>query len=239
MAKKTYLPRTEAGRRQFLNNAADKLPGAYATKYGITADELSALGNFRLWFNWALDALAHIRERSQGYTQFRDALAYGKGGATGNLTPPPAFALAAVPTVGGNPITPVADGFGLVSSLVSRIKDHRAYTLADGEDLDIEGAEEAAPDPETTKPDIKAVTVTGGRVEIRWKKQGFTGVRIEVDRGDGPGWRFLAVDTEPDYVDTVLPAAGAVALWKYRALYLQGDEPFGQWSDGAETTVRG
>ena len=76
-------------------------------------------------------------------------------------------------------------------------------------------------------------------MEIRWPKQGFTGVRIEVDRGDGPGWRFLAVDTEPDYVDTVLPAAGAGPLWKYRAIYLQGDERFGQWSDVAEITVRG
>ena len=35
MAKKPYLPRSEAGRRQFLNNLADKLPGAYAAKYGI------------------------------------------------------------------------------------------------------------------------------------------------------------------------------------------------------------
>ena len=133
----------------------------------------------------------------------------------------------------------MADGFGLVGLLAGRIKAHTAYTLADGQDLSLEGAEEAQPDPETTKPDIKAVIVTGGRVEIRWKKQGFTGVRIEVDRGDSQGWRFLTVDTEPDYVDTVLPAAGAVALWKYRAIYLQGDEQFGQWSDVAEITVRG
>ena len=96
-----------------LNNLADKLPDACAAKYGITPAELTALGNFRLWFNWLLDALA-----------------YGKGGATGHLTPPPAFALPAQPSVGGVTITPVADGFGLVGSLVARIKGHTAYTLA-------------------------------------------------------------------------------------------------------------
>ena len=45
--------------------------------------------------------------------------------------------------------------------------------------------------------------------------------------------------SEPDYVDTAPPVAGAVPLWKDRAIYLQGDEPFGQWSDVAEITVRG
>lgn len=66
-----------------------------------------------------------------------------------------------------------------------------------------------------------------------WKRNGFDGISLEVDRGSG--FVFLAVDTRPGYVDTTpFPAAGA--LWKYRAIYLLDDTKVGQWS--ATTTVR-
>src|SRR6266446_1254559 len=37
----------------------------------------------------------------------------------------------------------------------------------------------------------------------------------------------------------VLPAAGTTAIYTYRAIYLLGDEEFGQWSQPFEITVRG
>jgi len=240
MAKQFWFPRKESDRRTLLNNLADKLPGDYATKYGITAAELDTLETFRKWFNWTLDALEYIRQKALGYTGFRDALGYGKGTATGALTQPTGFALAPQPT-GGNPpaaLVPQANGWKFVASLVNRIKGHAAYAVADGQDLAIEGAQESVADPETTKPVIEVVRVAGGKVEVRWKKGGFTGVRIEVDRGNSQ-WAFLAVDTMPDYLDTVTAAAGTTALWKYRAIYLDGDEPFGQWSDPVSIAVTG
>ena len=240
MAKQNWFPKKESDRRALLNNLADKLPGAYATKYGLTAEELTTLSNFRLWFNWTLDTLESIRQKAQGYTAFRDALGYGKGTATGPLTLPPALALPAVPSTGTPPvtITPLANGWKYTASLVARIKGHAAYTDADGQDLGIIGAEEAEADPATTQPAIKLARVAGGHVEVQWKKSGFTGVRIEVDRGNGQ-WAFLGIDTEPHYVDTLTPAPGTTALWKYRAIYLDGDEPFGQWSDTATIAVQG
>jgi hypothetical protein len=241
MPKQNWFPKKESDRRTLLNNLADKLPGTYATKYGLTADELTTLGNFRLWFNWTLDTLEAIRQKAQGYTGFRDALGYGKGTATGALTLPPALALAATPATTATPpvpIVPLANGWKFTASLVNRIKGHAAYAEADGEDLGIIGAEEAAADPETTKPDLKLVRGAGGHIEVQWKKSGFTGVRIEVDRGNG-AWVFLAIDTEPHYVDTLTLAPGTTALWKYRALYLDGDEPFGQWSDTVQIAVQG
>ena len=70
------------------------------------------------------------------------------------------------------------------------------------------------------------------------KKQGFPGARLEVDRGNGL-WVLLATITSPHYVDTLTPAPGTAAVWKYRAIYLQGDQPFGQWSDTATIAVQG
>ena len=61
-----------------------------------------------------------------------------------------------------------------------------------------------------------------------------------VDRGDGKGFVFLAVDTVPDYTDTAaMPPAGQSALWKYKAIYLQGDDRVGQWSDVVSIPVAG
>ncbi len=234
MPKQYYLPRSESDRRTLVNALADNLPGAYAAKYAIAAADLTALDNFRLWYNWCGDALDYTRQRAQGFTQFRDALAYGANGPAGDLTPPVAFVLPAFP--GG--VTPVANGFKLVASIVTRIKGSTKYEVADGEALGIEGAQQPAPDPGTTKPVLKAVIASGGKVEVQWKKLGFTGVRIEVDRGNGQ-WTFLAIDTEPHYLDTFTLPAGTAAVWKYHAIYLNGDEPFGQWSDTASLAVQG
>ena len=59
-----------------------------------------------------------------------------------------------------------------------------------------------------------------------------------MDRGNGQ-WVFLAIDTEPHYQDTLAPAPCTAAAWKHRAIYLQGDQPFGQWSDVASVAVQG
>ena len=53
------------------------------------------------------------------------------------------------------------------------------------------------------------------------------GIELWVDRGTG--FTFLAVDTVTGY--TAMPAAGQSALWKYKAIYRQGDDRVGQWSD--------
>ena len=124
------------------------------------------------------------------------------------------------------------------ASLVNRIKSHAAYTTADGEALKIEGAEQTGPDPETTKPVIKVVLVSGGQKEVQWKKLGFTALKIEVDRGNGQ-FVYLATDTEPHYIDTVSLPPGTAAVWRYRAIYLDGDQLFGQWSDVVSIAVTG
>jgi hypothetical protein len=240
MAKQTWLPRKEADRRTVLNHLSDQLPGTYATKYGITAGELTTLDDFRLWFNWTFTALETTRQNSQGLTGFRDDLCNGKSVPNGPLTLPPALNLPAQPARGTPPvaITPVANGWKFVASLVNRIKSHVAYTTADGDALKIEGAEQTGPDPETTKPAIKVVLVSGGQKEVQWKKLGFTALRIEVDRGNGQ-FVYLATDTEPHYIDTVTLPSGTAAVWRYRAIYLEGDQLFGQWSDVVSLAVQG
>ena len=73
---------------------------------------------------------------------------------------------------------------------------------------------------------------------IGWTKHGMDGIELQVDRGTG--FVFLAIDTLPGYTDTAsMPAAGQSALWKYKAIYHQGDDRVGQWSDVVSIPVAG
>jgi hypothetical protein len=75
-------------------------------------------------------------------------------------------------------------------------------------------------------------------VDIGWTKQGMDSIEIWVDRGTG--FVFLAVDTVPGYTDTApLPAAGQSALWKYKAIYHQGDDRVGNGAMSSVSRWRG
>ena len=238
--KKAYLPRNEADRHLWLNHFADRLPGAYATKYGITAAELLHVERFRLWNNWIFTVLDEIRQKSQAYTAFRDDLATGKSIASGPLSLPLDLTLPPMPASGTPPvtITPEADGFGFVSTLAARIKNHADYAIADGEDLGLEGAEQPADDPVTTTPALNVKRGSGGSVELAWPKAGYNATRLEVDRGNGV-FVNLTTSTSSHYTDPVTLAPGVAAIWKYRAIYLKGDHVFGQWSDVVSIAVTG
>ena len=129
---------------------------------------------------------------------------------------------------------------GFAASIGTMIKKNIIYDRIDGQVMGLEGDELTMPDPATTKPDLgKSHVASGGRAEIVWPKGPFSAIKLEVDRHDTLGVRFLAVDTEPNYIDTVRPAAGQSGIYGYRGIYLLGDEEFGQWSDWVELAMRG
>jgi len=75
---------------------------------------------------------------------------------------------------------------------------------------------------------------------INWVKQGMDALELWVDRGDGKGFVFLAIDSILDYTDTAaMPPAGQSALWKYKGIYIQADQRVGQWSDVVSIPVTG
>ena len=78
MAKKSYLSSSESDRKTFLDHLDDSLPGALATKYGIGGDDLTRLHEFRLWNDWTATVLDLIRQKSQGFTAFRDDVLWCK-----------------------------------------------------------------------------------------------------------------------------------------------------------------
>jgi hypothetical protein len=126
-------------------------------------------------------------------------------------------------------------------ALVKRVKACKNYTDTIGQTLGIEGADQAGPDLTTIQPDFD-VTLSGNTVSVNWGWGGngawLDMIRLEVDRGDGKGFQFLASDTTPGYTDST-PLPAAPTKWTYRAIYIVGDSQVGQWSKPVSITVGG
>jgi hypothetical protein len=233
MPKKPFMPKNEADQPAWLDRLVDALQNSsngYAIKYNVPAATITLLDNGRQWVNAIVTYLAALRSTSQSLTKFKDQLFTGRGA----ITPPvaPVFTPPAVPLTAGVMTLAATVGVG--------IKDSINYAEADGEAMGLEGAVIVAGHAGSVSPDLsKSRIASGGFNEIVWKKDRYTAIKILVDRHDGKGEVFLAIDTQPNYIDTVKPAAGATAVYTYRGIYLLGDEEFGQWSQPFEITVRG
>jgi hypothetical protein len=146
------------------------------------------------------------------------------------------------PAPSGLPTAPTAVPAGIETrfrSLAQTVKQNTNYDLAAGQALGIEGSEITPPDLVTIAPQLNA-TVSGNRVLVDW---GFGGnaafldmIRLEVDRGDGKGWVFLANDTTPGYIDTE-PFPATATKWSYRGIFMLDDAQVGQWSAPAHVMV--
>lgn len=231
MAKQYFMPRTDLEKEQWLQNFAVKLP-AYATKYNIAAAEVTDMTDSAAYFSYWLNGKNLTDEYSKKFTQFKNELRDGiPAGSAPSVVPAP-------PTLGIAP-TAVAPGiFVRAAAIANVIKSKSNYTLTDGNDLGIEGAENNS-NPGDMKPEIKLRLIEGGKPEIVWKKREMDGIEILVDRGTGI-FAFLTIDTVPNYTDTFsLPASGQTAIWKYKAIYRLDDAHAGMWSDVVNITVTG
>lgn len=232
MAKKDYyLPETDTGKIIWLNNFALKLP-TYATALSIPVTMHTQVTNDADNFVKMVSSIGYFADYNKQLTTYKNELRSGTVNNTpiGTLPAPPAAITFNTP--------PLADVFGRIRKLVQTIKNNPNYTEAIGQDLGIIGTENTI-DPNTLKPELKVESGTAGQPNIIWKKGLTTGVKIKVDRGSGT-FEFLAVDTQPNYLDThPLPPLGQTAIWKYTAIYLLNDEETGQWSDVVSISVVG
>ena len=235
MPKQPFLPRTDAAKQPWLNTFVDALQSAakgYAAKYNVPAATITQLDNGRQWVNWISLNLGKTRDSSLQATAFKDQLFSGIGTMAAAPVPP---VFTAVPGVAN-----FAGVFTLASSVGAAIKALPNYAVSDGQDMGLEGAAMPAPAPGVVAPDLsRSRPASGGFNEIVWKKLGYSALKIMVDRGDGKGEVFLAIDSVPNYIDTVKPAPGASATYTYHAIYMMGDQEFGQWSQPLEMTLRG
>lgn len=228
MAKSDYIPDADDALLLQMQAFGAALP-SYATTFGITAGQVAAHIADTDYFEYVIQCRNVMRNTTQQWTAWKNTL---RNGGTGSVLSAPAdLALpTAVPAVEPG----IEERF---RALCSQIKRHAAYDNSVGEGLGIVGPEETPKDPSTLQPELKLKS-SGGAVNVLWSWNGDRGqvdqVEIEVDR-DGTGWKMLAIDTTPNYVDTQ-PFPTTPAKWKYRAIWRKSDQRIGQWS--AEVSVQ-
>jgi hypothetical protein len=227
MSKSYYLPSDDNGKAVWLNNLSGKLP-TYQAAAGLTAADAASVTADAAFFTYALNAQIQIAAYAQQWTAYKNSARNGNAPALGLAPVAPNLSIAPAEVAPGI--------FGRATALVARIKTAPGYTDSIGQALQLIGADNPV-DPTTLKP-VLDVELDAGQVDISWTKQGMDGLEIWVDRGTG--FVFLAIDTIPNYTDTApMPAVGQSALWKYKAIYRQGDDRVGQWSDVVSIPVAG
>ena len=240
MANRTYMPNTTAGIGAMLNAFASNIPGALATKYGVTAAEIQSVTQAQMVWGWFDDALGIARGWSASLTAQRDALSTGTPG-TFDPMPTPAVLPAVANLPGTNPPTPVQVEhafFTAFAALVSRIKRNPHYDPADGKLLGIEGAPVPPPSPSVV-PVPTVALVTAGHPEVSCTKGVFQGFKVFLTR-PGQAQKDLGVSLGRHFeVTEPLPAAGTAEIWSFVVQYVYGNVPFGQMSAPVTVTVRG
>lgn len=201
----------------------------YGTTVGVTAAQITGHTADTDYFGYIIQCRDLTRSASQQLTAWKNILRAGGNVPLSGAPLAPVF-----PTT----VPPVAPGIEQrFRDLAAAIKKHPNYNPSIGEALGIEGANHAPQSVQAAQPILK-LEQSGDHVLIRWSWNGFRNIvdqcEIQVDRGDGQGWRLLTYDTTPDYMDTH-PAPATGTRWKYRAIYRADDARVGIWS--AEVSI--
>ena len=237
-SRTSYMPSTTQGIGTMLTAFASNIPGALATKYNVTADQINSVTQAHLAWTWFDAALGVARSWSTSLTAQRDALSTG---TQGTFDPMPGLpTLPPIPLVPPNlqPIQIEHSFFTTFAALVSRIKHDPHYDVAEGKLLGIEGTPVPPPSPSVVPAPTLAL-VTAGHPEVSCTKGPFQGFNVWLTR-PGAAQKFLGLSLGRHYeVAEPLPAAGTAEIWSFVVQYQYQNAPFGQMSQPVTITVRG
>jgi hypothetical protein len=224
MPKSDYIPNPDDGFSAQLQTFKDNI-GSYSTLLGVTPAQVTAQAADADNFAYVLACHKAMQQSAQQWTAWKDLV---REGGT-----PPATGMPMAP-VFPTSVPAVALGVEVrFRALVQQIKKNPNYNEGIGEALGIEGPMHMPPPAGTLQPEIE-LYLESNRVVVKWGWQGNRAFidmcEIQVDRGTGGGFAFLANDTTPGYVDTT-PFPATPTKWKYRAIYRKGDAQVGMWSN--------
>lgn len=229
--KKSFVPQEKAALVAWFSNFSKKL-AKYKSKYQITEDEVNDLVMASIVLNYWSEVINLTQEYSRSLTAFRRELLYGvESGSVVTLSP-------VQPNLDEAPAVIPPDIVGRAAAIGKRIKAHKDFTEADGQDLGLFGEEIVISEG---KPKLKIRLSTGGRPELVWQKNNHAGIQVYARYEDTEQWHWVGTGISPNFVDErPLPAAGKSAVWHYRIIYVDRNmRQMGDFSDIVSTTVTG
>ncbi len=193
MKRNPFWPGRVADQVTLLVKFGNKLP-THATALGLTPQQVSAGQADAAWLVYVLQAwLPAVRSWAQSCTDAATTAQTGDGAVAQTL---PVFT---APDLGGA-VAVLPGALTRLFDLFELIKDSDGFGEQIGTDLGILGAEQTGPDFATLAPGFK-LTRTPAGIVVGWTWQGFAKfldmIELQVDRGDGQGWRLLAYPKNP------------------------------------------
>ncbi len=226
----TWLPLRESDRLVWLQNFNFKI-AIYVGTAGITAGDVTLVGNWTAFYQWIVNRSEQIKTVSQDLTAWKATFSDG----------PEALPLGAAPVAPAYPappglFTPTAGMFLQLVRLAERIRNTTGFTTAIGQDLGImppAGGGGPLPDPMAT-----LVALPNSEVRVNWVKGAADGVLVESQRAGETVWTLLGTDTSSPYLDSRPPlVAGQPEVRRYRLRFLLNDIPTGSYSAVASVTT--
>jgi hypothetical protein len=207
---------------EWLDNYSARLPGTLATKYGITADELTQLARDNAWTQYWVQAKLQTEMQK---TQVND---YYKTITSEPDEPQPAEPSLSLPPDAPPPVPP-----GMrkrIRDLAAKIKGQKSiYNSADGELLGIVGSTQTR--PANPKPVFNLTTKSNFNLEAIYKMLGFKSIRFEY-QFKGGAWQLAMIFTNSPGVFQITPQVAGVAEEVFiRSIYLENNQPVGEYSD--------
>jgi hypothetical protein len=227
MAIGNYLPSNDKERVVWFRNFISKF-NQYAPGFNFSPIEVAGICNDCAMFTFLVDAVSVLKHESNKRISYKNLVAFGEADTQIINVP----SLSPMPSA---PTTVPAGIFRRLSMTIRKIKNHPAYTESIGSALGILGEEQNF-DACRMKPELKGA-YDANRPLIRWKKGCSDSIDLFVDRNDGAGFRFLANDTQQDYIDTYELRGKELAVWNYKGIYKIGDETVGSISETISITV--
>ena len=204
----------------------------YKVALGLDGNKIDALKKSSSLVAFIIPITSAMHDFSQGFTAYKNLMRYGNGNQVlGAIPVPPVFP--------PSPGVTQANIQGQFADLIQDCVRSKNFTTDMANALGI--LKPSSPfNPQDGKPVIKVKSAEGGHPLLHTQKGNYQGWELWKDRGDGKSFVKIKEVLHPDYLDLdPLPALGASAVWKYKAIYIYKDKQAGSWSDEATITVYG
>ena len=202
----------------------------YAAVFGISTSEIAAIKADAAYFAWTIDKLNKIDAYKKSWTKYKNVLRKGEIDEVIIAAAPvfPVFEAAPEGVASG-----ILDRF---KAMVNRIKSHPEYNSEIEKKIGMQHLSSRTLQPEKAQQLLKVI-MRDSKVSLVWRKTKFPGIFVEKDSGNG----FMMHDLvfSRNYVDNSPIPPGQNVTWKYRAIYLSGNDKVGEWSPVVSINLAG
>jgi hypothetical protein len=222
-----YLPTDEPGLADWFENWSAKMDD-HGAEHGFSAAEIQQAKDDAILVRSIVSAWQSIEAYRRKFSNFKNLILDGENGA-----PPTVYPLFDVPAAPEPRMSLLPGLVKRTKSSVRRLRTSAAYNEAVGADFRVLPRRPQRIAPNEAKPVLRPQVLTSSQIEAAFKKNGFDGIELEVQRGpDANLWtslgRFFASPAE----DATPPSTGALPeVRRYRARYLKRNKPVGEYSD--------